>query len=181
MGRVSTSHMGRITLTCLASGTAIMGANKQTLQRENRQCRKQDQIALEETMYWSTYSGTWAAPTETTPLGMWWSCMCPKGLALHHPAAGHLLTYATGGCPTNTGRNWTTQKMEEDFAQGLHSSALNLEAMAQLASEIEEKVRDIIMWEDIRHNPPPNLKISPIAMIPTNLGVSGQFWICHFA
>jgi hypothetical protein len=107
--------------------------------------------------------------------------MCPQGLALYHPAAEHLLTYATGGCPTNTGRNWTTQKMEEDFAQGLHSSALNLEAMAQLAWEIEEKVRDIIMWEDIRHNPPPNLKISPIAMIPTNLGVSGQFWICHFA
>jgi hypothetical protein len=51
-----------------------------------------------------------------------------------------------------------------------HSSAMHPDAMAQLQAEVTEKVRDnqarIVQWNDIRHNPHPNLKISPVAMIP---------------
>jgi hypothetical protein len=96
--------------------------------------------------------------------------MCPRGIALHHPAAGHLLAYATGGCPTNPGLNWTAQEMEEAIQHGPHISAMDPAAMAQLATEVGEKVAAnqarIVLWDDIRACPPSKLKISPIAMIP---------------
>jgi hypothetical protein len=42
--------------------------------------------------------------------------------------------------------------------------------MTQLAREIQEKVAAgqarIVLWDDIKAAPPPNLKISPVAMIP---------------
>ena len=42
--------------------------------------------------------------------------------------------------------------------------------MTQLDEEIKEKVLNgqatIVKWNDIRHNPPPQLKISPVAMVP---------------
>jgi hypothetical protein len=60
--------------------------------------------------------------------------------------------------------------MEEAVARGPHSSAMHPHAMTQLAMEVAEKIQDnqahLIIWDDICHNPPPNLKISPIAMIP---------------
>jgi len=60
--------------------------------------------------------------------------------------------------------------MEQAIAQGPHVSALNPEAMAQLAAEVAEKEKKgqarVVLWDDIKDNPPPELKISPIAMIP---------------
>ena len=42
--------------------------------------------------------------------------------------------------------------------------------MAQLADEAAEKVRKgqarVVLWDDIRHNLPAQLKVSPIAMVP---------------
>ena len=96
--------------------------------------------------------------------------MCPRGLALEHPAADTLLQYATKGCPTNTGKPWTRQQMEIAIERGPHVSALVPDAMAQLDSEVAEKVSNgqarVVNWNDIRHDPPPQLKISPIAMVP---------------
>jgi len=96
--------------------------------------------------------------------------MCPTGLALHHPVAGQLLHYATEGCPANTGRDWTREEMEAAIRRGPHVSARELDAMTQLAREIQEKVAAgqarIVLWDDIKAAPPPNLKISPVAMIP---------------
>ena len=67
--------------------------------------------------------------------------MCPSNLALHHPAAAKLLQYATGGCPSNTGRPWTKAQIHEAVARGPHVSAMEPEAMAQLKGEIEDKVK----------------------------------------
>jgi hypothetical protein len=61
---------------------------------------------VEET-YWSIYRGQFKMPEDKEELKEWRNMMCPRGLALHHPAAAKLLQYATGGCPTNTGKNWT--------------------------------------------------------------------------
>jgi hypothetical protein len=96
--------------------------------------------------------------------------MCPANLALHHPAADLLTEYATLGCPTEMGKPWTREQIEAAITRGPHISALDPEAAAQLRAEVDEKVKlgqaRLVMWDDIRHNPPPQLKISPIAMIP---------------
>jgi hypothetical protein len=44
------------------------------------------------------------------------------------------------------------------------------EAIEHFATEIQEKIRTqqarLVMWDDIKDDPPPQLKISPIAAIP---------------
>ena len=68
--------------------------------------------------------------------------MCPSGSALRHPAAGRFLEYATKGCPTSTGfKPWTREEMQATIEQGPHVLAMVPEAMAQLALEIKDKVR----------------------------------------
>ena len=96
--------------------------------------------------------------------------MCPAGLALHHPAADHLLSYATGGCPAKTGQPWSKQMMLEAIDNGAHKSAMVPDAMKQLAEEVEAKAKKdqcrVVLWDSIKDDPPEELKISPIAMIP---------------
>jgi hypothetical protein len=60
--------------------------------------------------------------------------------------------------------------MVEVVVRGPHVSTMDPAAMDQLAGEVAEKVRNkqarIVLWDDVKHNPPSKLKISPIAMIP---------------
>jgi hypothetical protein len=60
--------------------------------------------------------------------------------------------------------------MQAAIDRGPHKSATSAEAIVQLREEVEEKVRKgqakVVDWETIKHNPPPELKISPISMIP---------------
>ena len=96
--------------------------------------------------------------------------MCPSGLALRHPAASTLLEYATKGCPVQSGKPWTRAAMQAAIDRGPHVSARAPEAIDQLRAEVEEKVRcgqaRLVDWNDIRDNPPKQLKISPISMVP---------------
>ena len=96
--------------------------------------------------------------------------MCPSGRALHHPAAPTLLRYATRGCPAETGRPWSKKEMEAAVERGPHVSALSEECAAQLSAETAEKVAAgqarIVLWDAIKNDPPAQLKVSPIAMVP---------------
>jgi hypothetical protein len=96
--------------------------------------------------------------------------MCPRGIALHHPAAATLLQYAMQGCPVNTGKDWTIAQMEEAIRRGPHALALLPAAMEQLARELEDKIKSkqarVLAWDDIRDLPTSQLKISPLAMVP---------------
>jgi hypothetical protein len=60
--------------------------------------------------------------------------------------------------------------MWEGVDRGPHRSALTPDAIAHFAAEAVEKVgtdqAQIVQWEDIKENPPKELKISPIATIP---------------
>ncbi len=60
--------------------------------------------------------------------------------------------------------------MWEAVARGPHRSALSPKAIAHFKAEATEKVRtkqaQLVQWEDIKDNPPKELKISPIAAIP---------------
>ena len=94
--------------------------------------------------------------------------MCPSGLALKHPAADLLLQYATQGCPAKTGKNWTREEMQAAIDRGNHP--MEPEVMAQLTQEAQDKVKSgqarIVLWDDIKDNPPPATKISPLAAVP---------------
>ena len=56
------------------------------------------------------------------------------------------------------------------MARGPHQSSRYTKALAYFAVESAEKVRvgqaKLILWDDIKDNPPPQLKISPIVAIP---------------
>jgi hypothetical protein len=60
--------------------------------------------------------------------------------------------------------------MEVAITRGPHPSALQPAALAQLRQETLDKVGKgqarLVNWDSIRHDPPKDLKISPIAMIP---------------
>ena len=69
-----------------------------------------------------------------------------------------------------TGRDWTRDEMEAAVARGPHESSLTEEALQHFAAEVWEKVATgqakVVSWDDIKENPPPQLKISPVAAIP---------------
>jgi len=60
--------------------------------------------------------------------------------------------------------------MREAVKRGPHQSSLSPEAIAHFAKESAEKVRvgqaKLVLWNDIKDNPPPQLKVSPITAIP---------------
>ena len=62
------------------------------------------------------------------------------------------------------------EQMQAAIDRGPHVSALEPAGIAQLDEEIREKVTNgqakIVHWNDIRFNPPPQLKVSPVAMVP---------------
>jgi hypothetical protein len=70
-----------------------------------------------------------------------------------------------------TGKNWTREEMWEAADRGPHQgSATTPEAIAHFAAEITENLRKnqarLVTWDDIKNDPPPQLKISLIAAIP---------------
>jgi hypothetical protein len=95
--------------------------------------------------------------------------MCPVGRALQHPAADLLKEWATFGCPTKTGQRWSKSKIWEAATWGPHRLALSPEAIAHFAAKAAKKLRMkqacLVQWDDIKGNPPKELKISPIAVI----------------
>ena len=96
--------------------------------------------------------------------------MCSMGLALEHPTANVLLKYAYGGCLVNLGTLWAKIMMEVAIKKYLHVLALEEDTMAQLQQEVKAKVKcgqyRVVEWDIIKHDPPKQLKILPITMIP---------------
>ena len=96
--------------------------------------------------------------------------MWPRGLAKSHPAAAMLDEFSTLGCPVDTGNNWTEEQIAAAIKRGPHISAKDPEAAQYLHAETMEKIKGGYLtkttWGEIKHNHPPNLKISPVALIP---------------
>ena len=171
LGDPPSMHTPLLAAPLLATGDPVTGITKNKLRRENKRVRiaRQEQQILEPE-WWTPHTGTFVLPPELPEVPHHLNEMVPAGLALHHPAAALLTEYATLGCPTQTGKPWTVEQMQAAIDKGPHASALVPEAMQQFQLEIEEKVRNgqarILEWNNIRHDPPPELKISPVAMVP---------------
>ena len=96
--------------------------------------------------------------------------MFPRNRVLKHPAARTLLKWAIEGCPLDCGKPWTHRRIQAAIDKAAHPSAQSHAAATACRNEALERVTDkcvrLIKWDDIKHNPPKNLKISPIAAIP---------------
>jgi len=160
----------RLAPPVMNDGSPVTGANKEKHRLENKRRRQQKQADQSEVSYWKNHKGQFSIPTPKQSMREHKGSMCPSGLALEHPAAELLNSFARDGCPTTTGRPWTHDEIEAAIEVGPHISALAPEAMRQLQLEVEDKVKKkqcrVVEWEDIKHNPPEQLKVSRIAMIP---------------
>ena len=156
----------------LLSNALVTGESTQRLRIENKRHRRQLQREQNQPAWWNTHEGNFSPPQPRDEPVKYRNNMCPRGLALHHPAASLLKHYAVNGCPTDTGKPWTIEQIQAAIERGPHVSALVPAAMEQLDMEVQEKVASgqarIVRWNDIRHAPPPQLKISPVAMVPHN-------------
>ena len=97
--------------------------------------------------------------------------MWPRGnIANQHPAATHLQEYSTNGCPVDAGKNWTKEDIVAALKRGPHISAKTPDAIQYLHQETNMKLQqgylNKVQWKDIKQNIPPNLKLSPLALIP---------------
>jgi hypothetical protein len=148
----------------------VTGCDKKPLRLDNKARRKLSQLSQKQTSLWSGFKGDFHIPPGTHSAATHRNNMCPTGLARAHPAGDLLYEWSQYGCPTMTGHPWTKAEMEAAITRGPHKSSLTTEAIAHFTSEVEEKIAAgqarIVRWEDIRHNPPPQLKISPIAAVP---------------
>ncbi len=150
----------------------VMGEDKRKLRVQNKKRKQLLRATQAPQSQWTRHTGQ--VSYESTPLPRtrqtYRSSMCPMVRSLNHPAADTLRKWATFGCPTQTGRNWTKEEMWEAVKQGPHWSATTPEALTHFAKEITEKIRihqaRLVPWDDIKDNPPAQLKISPIAAIP---------------
>jgi hypothetical protein len=96
--------------------------------------------------------------------------LCPQGLAMNHPAGALLQEYATYGCPTKTGAPWKKEEIWEAVASEPHASAMLAEALEYFRLEADKKLKcgqaTIVLWDDIKNTPPPQMKVLPFAANP---------------
>ena len=128
------------------------------------------QAAQAKTSYWEMHRGKFQLTENSQERPAYRNKMCPKGLALDHPAAATLNEYATYGCPAKTGKPWTKAEIWEAVERRPHASALVPEALKHFKQEAAKKVAmgqaTIVEWDTIKDNPPLQMKVSPIAAIP---------------
>ena len=110
------------------------------------------------------------AQAQSAKLGKTISLMKPRFQALDHPAGPMLEEWATKGCPVDCGPDWPLEKLEAALKYGSHPSAKIPEARKCLLDETTDKVEKgfarVMKWKDLKLALPPNLKLSPVAMIP---------------
>lgn len=159
---------------------AVTGAMTHLLQKENKRRRHAQQRAQQEQNYWMHHGGCADLPHQLPNPPMFHNNMCPRNLALHHPAAPLLVQYATCGCPVETGDPWSSAQMQWAIERGPHASALLPAAIAQMDIEVAEKVRAgqarLVKWNDIKHAPPRQLKSLRWRWYLTSLAHSAQYW-----
>ena len=159
--------------TINATGDIATGATTELLRKQNKQQRTEALLHQPIKTQWEQHRG------ETLLPGDHWEHrhktaeareMAPQGLALEHEAATILEDWEQFGCPTKTGRDWTLDEIQAAIDRGPHKSALEPEAIDHFAEEVADKVKKgqarVVLWDDIRHNHPRQLKVSPVAAIP---------------
>ncbi len=100
----------------------VTGDDKRCLCKQNKQRKRRLKATQQRGGQWKEHTGQ--VEYKSTPLPRTQephrNFMCPTGRALIHPAANLLHDWATLGCPTRTGRNWTKEEIWEAVERGPH-------------------------------------------------------------
>lgn len=90
-------------------------------------------------------------------------------VAERHPFGATLKEWERG-VPVNCGPDWKREAIDEAVRRGPHVSALTPDArqlvMEDVMYQVEAGFSEIVLWDSIKDNPPSNLKVSPLAVIP---------------
>jgi hypothetical protein len=166
-----------------STGGVVTGADTPKHRIENKQSHQATLTNQAVESHWTIYKGEFELPDQPTTLSEHQGEMCPSGLALCHPAADLLREWATYGCPTNTGTPWTAEQMQATVDREPHRLALADKAIAHFKAEVDDKVKSgqakLVLWDSIKDNPPAELKISPIAVIPHKSKQFARSWTFH--
>ncbi len=90
----------------------VTGEDKQKLRKQTKKRKRQLRSMQPPNSQWTAHTGQVAYDSTPPPRARetYLNSMCPTGRALNHPAADTLRKWATLGCPTRTGRNWTKEE-----------------------------------------------------------------------
>ncbi len=147
----------------------VTGAETEQLRLQNRKQQHALQDDQDPTSMWTTHRGSASLPPETTLLPKYLNKMCPQGLATSHLARELLAEWSRLGCPTWAGWPWLKMEMWEAIEWGPHQTSLSPKAIVHFKAKSKEKVMagqvQIVVWDDIKDNPLPQLKVSPIPAI----------------
>ena len=156
-----------------ATGKIATGATTPLLRKQNKIDRKENLLKQPISSQWQRHRGSTFLPEDHWDQRSKTSApheMAPQGLALKHEAADVLRDWEQFGCPTATGRDWTIDEIQAAINRGPHKSALEADAIKHFAEEVTDKVAKgqarVVLWDDIKHDHPRQLKISPVAAIP---------------
>ena len=104
-----------------------------------------------------------------TPKGKPTSLMQPQPLADAHPFTSTLKRWRSG-INVDCGPNWSWDVIEAAVARGPHPTATSPDAIALFKEDIAYQVKagfsKVVLWEEVRRLRPPNLKVSPVAVVP---------------
>ena len=96
--------------------------------------------------------------------------MQPQPSAEVHPFYTTLKEWQTAGIPVDCGPDWEWAVTCEAVQRGPHPLALTAESIQLFADDIAYQQRagfcKVLTWEELQDLRPPNLKISPVAVVP---------------
>jgi hypothetical protein len=156
-----------------AMGKIAMGETTSKLRKQNKPRRTETLLQQPILLQWERHNGARIVPEDhwkdwdkTSAM----TKMAPQGLALKHKAAYLLSNWEQLWCPTQRGRDWTLKEIQAAINHGPHKSALKPNAIAHFKEEGKDKVAKgqarVVLWENIKHNHPLQLKVLPVAAIP---------------
>ena len=106
-----------------------------------------------------------AKPTKGKPR----SLMQPQKLAAAHPFTPTMKQWRHG-IKVDCGPDWAWDVIDAAVERGPHPTACTPEAhelfKADIAYQVTAGFSKVMLWEDVRKLRPPNLKISPVALVP---------------
>ncbi len=164
--RTSAYGMGLNPPTFQITGQPVMGKDRTKHCKENKNKQRMTQATQAKTSYWETHGEKFQLTENSQEQPAYRNNMCPKGLALDHPAAATLNEYATYGCLAKTGKPWTKAEIWEAVEQGPHASAALEHFIKEAAKKVAMGQATIVKWDTIKDNPPLQMRVSPIAAIP---------------
>ena len=120
--------------------------------------------SLQEVLMYDTMTGSAAGKSSA-------SLMQPSPLlVLAHPFGPELKEWSTNGVPVDCGKDWSMEAIMTAIERGPHPSATTPDAIKLFAEDITYQVQagfsQVILASELLKNPPKQLKISPVAVVP---------------